>query len=154
MRRMVATTMGREDNIVKESALAILPVLFFWFSIISLLSPTCWAWRRDNDEVDGGDDDGTRRQHVHRRRKYVGYTTCLLLTFVVISLLSSTCWLWRRDNDEEDGGDEDGTRGLHRQRKYVGYTTCLLCILSFCCLPHAGYGGGTTTMRMVVTTTA
>ncbi len=24
---------------------------------ISLLSPTCWLWWRDNNEVDGGDDD-------------------------------------------------------------------------------------------------
>ncbi len=80
---------------------------------------------RDNDEVDGGDNDGTRGQHVHSRRKYVGYTTCLLF-IIVIFLLSPTCWLWRRDNDEEDGGDNDGTRGQHCRRKYVGYTTCLL----------------------------
>ncbi len=67
-------------------------------------SPTCRLWRRDNDEEDG---DGTRGQHVHRRRKYVGYTTRLLFIFVVISLLSPTCWLWRRDSDEVDGGDDD-----------------------------------------------
>ncbi len=75
--------------------------------LISLLSPTCWLWRRDNDEEDGGGNDGTRGRHVHCRRKYVGYTTCLLFIFVVISLLSLTCWLWRRDNDKEDGGDDD-----------------------------------------------
>ncbi len=31
---------------------------------------------------------------------------------------------------------------------YVGYTICLSVCLSFC-LPHAGYGGGTTTRKMV-----
>ncbi len=52
----MATT-GREDNIAEESTLAILPVCCFGFFKISLLSPTCWLWRRDNNEVDGGDDD-------------------------------------------------------------------------------------------------
>ncbi len=66
-RGMVA---GREDNvyIADESTLAILPVC---------CCSTCRLWRRDNDEEDGGDDEGTRGQHC--RRKYVGYTTCLLL---------------------------------------------------------------------------
>ncbi len=45
--------------------------------------------------------------------------------------------------------DDDGTRGEHRRgyERYVGYTICL----SVFCLPHAGYGGGTTTRRMVAT---
>ncbi len=76
-RRMVVTTTGREDKIAEECTLAILPVCCcLAFFKISLLSPTCWLWRRDNEEVDGGEDDGTRGQHC--RRKYVGYTTCLL----------------------------------------------------------------------------
>ncbi len=72
LRRMVATTTGREDNmyIAEECTLAILPVC---------CCSTCRLWRRDNHEEDGGDNHGTRGQHVHRRRKYVGYTTCLLL---------------------------------------------------------------------------
>ncbi len=100
------------------------------------------------------------------RRKYVGYTTCVWVLILLLSLCCffSTCWLWRRDSDEEDGGDDDGTRG---RRKYVGYTTCLKCVsyttlffiscclppcflslvVSHICLPHAGYGGGTTTKR-------
>ncbi len=72
------TTTGREENIAaamnnSENArwLYYLLVCLFIF-----LSPTCRLWRRDNDEEDGGDDDGTRGQHVPRRRKYVGYTTC------------------------------------------------------------------------------
>ncbi len=103
--------------------------------------------------MDGGDDDGSRGQHVHHRRKYVGYTTCLLLIFVVSFLLSPTCWLWRRDNDEVDGGDDDSPRGqrVHRRRMYVGYTTCrFFLLLSLCCIPHAG---GTMTRRMLVTMT-
>ncbi len=52
-RRMVATTTGRENNIAEENTLAIV----LGFLKISLLSPTCWLWRRDNDEVDGGNDD-------------------------------------------------------------------------------------------------
>ncbi len=57
-RRMVATMTGRKDNIAEESTLAILPVCCFLFVFfISLLSPTCWLWRRDKNEVDGGDDD-------------------------------------------------------------------------------------------------
>ncbi len=50
-RRTVATTTGREDNIAEESMLPILPICCF---LISLLSPTCWLWWRDNDEEDGG----------------------------------------------------------------------------------------------------
>ncbi len=93
--------------IAEESMLAILPVCCCCFLLLSLCC--LWLWRRDTDEEDGGDDDGTRGQHVHCRRKYVGYTTCLLFIFVVISLLSPTCWQ---------------------------------------------YGGGTTTRKMVATTTA
>ncbi len=65
----------------------------------------------DNDQKDGGDDDGTRGQHC--RRKYVGYSTCLLFWGGggLTSLLSPTCWLWWMDNDQEDCGDDDGTRG-------------------------------------------
>ncbi len=49
---------------------------------------------------------GTRGQH--RRRKYVGYTTCLLfLGGGLISLLSPTCWLRRKDYEEVDGGDDN-----------------------------------------------
>ncbi len=44
---MVETT-GREDNTAEESMLAILPVCWV---LISLLSPTCWLWRRDNDNI-------------------------------------------------------------------------------------------------------
>ncbi len=84
----MATT-GQEDNIAEESTLAILPVCCFGFLKISLLSPTCWLGRRNNDEVHGGDDD-QRTRGQHHRRTYVGYTTCLLLLFflVVISLVS------------------------------------------------------------------
>ncbi len=66
---------------------------------------------------------GTRGQH--RRRTYVGYTTCLLIFF--------GCYLfglphagYGRGIMTEDGGGDNGTRGQHCRRKYVGYTTCLL----------------------------
>ncbi len=108
-------------------------VLFFYLFVVSHML----AMVDDNGQEDGGDDDGTRGQH--RRRKYVGYTTCLLFYFF-ISLLSPTCWLWWTDNGQEDGGDDDGTRGEHRQRKYVGYTTCLLFLGQgqpcLCCVLH------------------
>ncbi len=64
---------GTRGQHAKESTLAI---LFFTFVVIYLLSPKCWLWQRDNDEEDAGDDNGTRGQQC--RRKYVGYTTCLL----------------------------------------------------------------------------
>ncbi len=55
--------------------------------------------------------------------------------------------------------DDDGTKGEHRrgyeqQRKgtLAIDTICLSVCLSFC-LPHAGYGGGTTARRMVATST-
>ncbi len=138
MKRMVAMMTGREDNIAEESTLAILPVCCFVLlggeGLISLLSPTCWLWRRDNDEEDGGDEDGTRRQHVHCRKKYVGYTTCLLFNFVVISLLSPTYLLWRRDNDEEDGGDDDGREDNIAEEG-------MLAILPVCCFVLLGGRG-------------
>ncbi len=118
--------------------LAILPVCcFFW--LLSLWSPTCWLWQRDNDEEDGGGDDGTSRQH--RRRTYVGYTTCVLFVFLLLlSLWSPTCCM-AMEEGQQDGGDDDGTRGQHHRRKYVGYATCPLffvVLLSLCCLLHAG----------------
>ncbi len=59
------------------------------------------------------------RRGQHRRRTYVGYTTCLLFVFgCYLFGLPHAAWLWRRDNDEEDGGDDDGTRGQHCRRMY------------------------------------
>ncbi len=86
------------------------------------LSPTCWLWQRDKDEVDGGDDD----QRDER-------TTCTS----------------QRDKDEVDGGDDD-----QRDER----TTCtspkkVRCLYYLSVVPHAGYGGGTMTRRMVATTT-
>ncbi len=72
-------TTAQEDNmyIAEESTLAILyTCLLFIFVVYLFVVSHMLAWRRDNDEEDGGDDDGTRGQHC--RRRYVGYTTCLL----------------------------------------------------------------------------
>ncbi len=99
--------------------LAILLVLFFLW-LLSLWSPTCWLWQRDNDEENGGGDDRTSGQH--RRRTYVGYTTCVLFfcscyLFVVSRMLANG----GRTATRRIGGNDDGTRGQHHRRKYVGY---------------------------------
>ncbi len=84
-------------------------------------------------EEDGGDDDGTRGQHVHRRRKYVGYATCLLFILVVISLLSPTCWLWwtkrmvATTTGRENNIAEESTLAMLP-------VCCLFLLLSLCCL--------------------
>ncbi len=75
---------------------------------------------------DGGGDNETRGQHF--RRKYVGYTICLLFWGFFESLCclphvghggGTTTWCMVVTTNK-------GTRGQHRQRTYVGYTTCLL----------------------------
>ncbi len=87
------------------------------------------------DEEDGGDDDGTRGQHVHHRRKYVGYTTCLLFIFVVISLLSPTCWLWRtRKMVVTTTGREDNIYIAEESTLAIQPVCCLFLLLSLCCL--------------------
>ncbi len=95
----MATT-GREDNIAEESMLAILPDCCFGFFNISLLSPTCWLWRRDSDEVDAGDDDQLkgREDNITEERMLAILPVCCLF-FWLLSLWSPTCWLWQRDND-------------------------------------------------------
>ncbi len=103
-----------------------LSVVVFW--LLSLWSPTCWLWQRDDDEEDGGGNDRTRRQHC--RRKYVGYTTCLLFVFLLLlSLWSPTCCMamvegqrrggwWRRQWDERTKKVEG--RGVERGVKRGG----------------------------------
>ncbi len=95
---------------------------------------------------------GTRGQH--HRRTYVGYTTCLLFFFWLLSLWSPTCWLWRRDNDEVDGDDDDQRDKRTTSPKNVRWLYYLSVVLVFknkclCCFPHAGYGRGILTRRMV-----
>ncbi len=74
-------------------------------------------------------------QHVHRRRKYVGYTTCLLFISAVISLLSPTCWLWRtRKMVAMTTGQEDNTYITEESTLAIQPVCCLFLLLSFCCL--------------------
>ncbi len=72
-------------------------------------------------------------------------------------MLSPTCWLWRRDNEEEDGGDDDQRNERTTSLKNVCWLYYLSVVVFFCCylfgLPHAGYGRGIMTRRMVVATT-
>ncbi len=81
---------------------------------------------------------------------------CYFLFFWLLSLWSPTCWLWRRDNDEVDGGDDDQRDERTTSPKKVHWLYYLSVVLFFfkslCCLPHAGYGRGTTMRWMVVTT--
>ncbi len=68
-RLIVATTTGRKDNIADVGYTTCLLLFFgcYLFVVSHML-------RRDKDKEDGGDDNETRGQH--RRRRYVGYTTC------------------------------------------------------------------------------
>ncbi len=65
-----------------------------------------------------------------------------------VGRISPTCRLWRRD-DEDDGREENIAAAMNNSEKVRWLSACPV---SFC-LPHAGYGGGTTTRRMVATTT-
>ncbi len=49
---MVATTTGREDNIVEKVRWLSYLSVVFWHFLVSLLSPTCWLWWRDNSVMD------------------------------------------------------------------------------------------------------
>ncbi len=83
------TTTGREENIAaamndseKVRWLYYLLVCLFIF-----LSPTCWLWRRDNDEVDGGDDDQRDERTISPKNVcWLYYLSVVFL--VVISLVS------------------------------------------------------------------
>ncbi len=59
----------------------------------------------------GGDDDGTRGQHVNRRRKYIGYTTWLLLLFFFCYRFVVSHMLAMAEGHagygEEDGGEDN-----------------------------------------------
>ncbi len=129
-RKMVATTTAREDNmyIAEESTLAIPPVCCCcFFVVISLLSPTCWLWRRDNDKVDGGDDD--QRDERTTSPKNVCWLYLLFFLGCYIFVLphagygrgTTTRWMVVTMIK--------GTGGQHCRRTYVGYTTCLLFFL-------------------------
>ncbi len=73
--------MGREDNIAEESTL-----LFWFFLKISLLSPTCWLWRRDNDEVDAGDDDQRHERTTSLKNVCWLYYLSVVFFFWLLSL--------------------------------------------------------------------
>ncbi len=111
-RGMVAMTTGRKDNIAEERMLAILPVCYFVFGCYLFVVSHMLAngGGTMTIEEDGGGDDRTRGQH--RRRKYVGYTTCLLFffgcyLFVFFHMLANG---GGTTTIEEDAGD-DRTRG-------------------------------------------
>ncbi len=75
--------------------------------MLSLWSPTCWLWQRDND---GGWwwRQRDERTTLPKKVRWLHYlSVAIVLGFLKISLLSPTCWLWRRDNDEVDVGDDD-----------------------------------------------
>ncbi len=94
---MVATMTRREDNIAEESMLVIttcIPVCVLLF-VISLLSPTCWLWRRDNNEETGR---GTYRRHYavilaisrlhfhHASQRYIIMWTGSLLEYNMLAI--------------------------------------------------------------------
>ncbi len=84
---------------------------------------------------------------------------CCFLFFGVFLkslLLSPTCWLWQRDNDEEDGGDDDQRderTTLPKNVCWLYYLSVVFFLVVISGLPHADYGRGIMTRRMVVTTT-
>ncbi len=57
-------------------------VVVFW--LLSLWSPTCWLWQRD--EVDGGDDDQSDVRTSPKNVCWLYYLSVVL--FFVISLVS------------------------------------------------------------------
>ncbi len=71
--------------------LSVLFVVSHMLMLAMAEGPTCWLWRRDNDEEDGGGDSD-----VNGHQDFD---------------LSLTWWLWRRDNDEEDGGGDSDVNG-------------------------------------------
>ncbi len=111
---------GREDNIAKESTLAILPVCYF---LVFLKSFGCLP----HAGYGGGTTTrwrvvttikGTRGQH--RQRTYVGYTTCLVFFFWLLHV-SLWSWLWQRDNDEENGGRRDEKTTSPKKVRWLYY---------------------------------
>ncbi len=85
-------------------------LLFLVFKKISLLSPTCWLWRRDNDEVDGGSKG--REDNITEERMLAILPVCCCCFF--------GCYLfclphagYGREIMTEDGGGNDRTRGQH-----------------------------------------
>ncbi len=56
-------------------------------------------WRRDNDEVDCGDDD-QRAERTTSLKNVCWLYYLSVVFFWLLSLWSPTCWLWQRDNDE------------------------------------------------------
>ncbi len=79
---------------------------FCCFGFFSLLSPTCWLWRRDNDEVDGGDDDQRDERTTSPKNVcWLYYLSVVVVFLVVISLVSHMLAMlegqqrggWRRD---------------------------------------------------------
>ncbi len=75
----------------------------------------------------------------------------------LIYLLSPTCWLLLREDDEVYGGDNDQRDERTTLLKNVCWLYYLSVIIFFGCylfgLPHAGYGRGIMTRKMVVATT-
>ncbi len=138
--------------------LAIPPVCCFFFWLLSLWSPTCWLWQRDNDEEDGGSNDRIDERTTLPKKVRWLYYLSVVLGFLKISLLSPTCWLWRRDNDEMDGGDDDQRderTTLPKRVRWLYYLSVVcffVVVISLVSHMLHGYGGGTTTRRMVATT--
>ncbi len=85
---------------------------FLFFLIISLLSPTCWLWRRDNDEVDGGDND--QRDERTTSPKNVCWLYYLSVVVVFCGYLFGLPYAgYGRGIMTEDGGGDNGTRRQH-----------------------------------------
>ncbi len=96
---------------------------------------------------------GTRGQH--RRRTYVGYTTCLLLLFFGCYLFGLPYAGYGRGiyGGDDDQRDERTTSPKNvRWLYYLSVVFCCCCYLFGVSHMLHGYGGGTTTRRMVATT--
>ncbi len=59
-----------------------------FLKIISLLSPTCWLWRRDNEEEEGGDDDQRDERTTSPKNVCWLYYLSVVFFVVIISLVS------------------------------------------------------------------
>ncbi len=84
---------------------------------------------------DGGGDNGTRGQHVHRRRKYIGYTTCLL--FFVVNLFVVSHMLAMAERQRRGGWwlqrqHERTTCTSPKKVRWLYYLSVVVCVPRLC----------------------